>query len=70
MNLSYEVKLLNLLSIDDVVSQLEKLGFEVNVERPTVVSATINFSYPKELSFNEVLLVGSIIGHVEATRYV
>jgi len=68
MNLTYEVKFLNLLSTEDIVAQLEKIGFKVEVTK-TITSATINFSTDQELSLNEVLIVGNIIGHIEAAKY-
>lgn len=68
MNLTYEVKFLNLLSTEDIVKQLEKIGFKVEVTK-TITSATINFSCEEELSLNEVLIIGNIIGHIEAAKY-
>ena len=68
MNLSYKVELLNLLSVDDIVEQLKKIGFKVEIV-DELTSVTINFSCEQELSPNDLLVVGAIIGHIKAIRY-
>jgi hypothetical protein len=65
-SLNYEVRLSNLHSISQIVETLTKNEFKCTVTYPKATEAVIHMTVDFDLSMDDVLHVGALIGQVQA----
>lgn len=65
--LTYEVKFMSLRAIPEIVTTLDKCGIDCLVTHPSITKAKIEIRpRNEELTMDDVLYVGALIGQIEA----
>lgn len=63
--LTYEVQGFNLHAVKEIVSSLERVGFECSVNESNPVKPVITMGIDKDMSLTDALYLGSMIGAIQ-----
>ena len=65
MTINYEIKFMHFRAIPEIVSTLEKCSMNCVVTYPSITKGLIQITPREELSMDDVLYVGALIGQIE-----
>jgi hypothetical protein len=65
MKINYEIKFMHFGVIPEIVSTLKKCGIDCVVTYPSITKGLIQITPREELSMDDVLYVGTLIGQIE-----
>lgn len=65
MTLNYEFKFMNFRAIPEIVSTLEKCDIDCVVTYPSSTRGVLQITPRKELSAEDILYIGILIGQIE-----
>jgi hypothetical protein len=66
MIVTHVIGVTGLSAVDKIANQLREIGIPVEVEEKNPVQMILHIEVPDELTFNDVLALGVLIGSIEA----